>query len=125
MNYNLSKKWTFTGAWVYATGQAYTKPTGRYAVIDEPYSGENENNILIVENVNGARLPAYHRMDVSFSRKGSFFKLGTSELQIQIINFYNRRNVWFTQFDFDENPVKQSDVTLLPILPAISYTISF
>ena len=125
LNYNLSKKWTFTGAWVYATGQAYTKPTGRYTVFDEPYSGVNDNNILIVENVNGARLPAYHRMDVSFARKGSFFKLGTSELQIQIINLYNRRNVWFTQFDFNENPVKQSDITLLPLLPTISYTVSF
>lgn len=125
LNYNLSKKWTLTSAWVYATGQAITKPTGRYAVFDEPYSGENKNNILIVENVNGARLPAYHRMDISFSRKGSFFKLGTSEFQIQIINLYNRRNVWFTQFDFDENPVKQSDITLLPILPTISYTLSF
>jgi hypothetical protein len=64
-------------------------------------------------------------MDISFARTGTFFGVGNTELQIQIINAYNRRNVWFTQFDFDKNPVKQSDVTLLPILPAISYTLSF
>lgn len=125
LNYNLSRKWKFTGAWVYATGQAYTRPTGRYAVYDEPYSGINQNDLLAVENVNAERLPAYHRMDVSFARTGKFFGLGRSELQIQVINIYNRRNVWFTQFDFDDNPVKQNDVTLLPILPAISYTVSF
>jgi hypothetical protein len=125
LNYNLSRKWKFTGAWVYATGQAYTEPTGRYAVYDEPYSGISQNNLLLVEKVNAARLPAYHRMDISFARTGKFFGLRSSELQIQVINAYNRRNVWFTQFDFDENPVKQSDVTLLPILPAISYTVSF
>lgn len=125
LNYNLNKKWTFTGAWVYATGQAYTEPTGRYAMYDEPYSGVLRNDLLSVEKVNAARLPAYHRMDISFARTGTFFGVGNTELQIQIINAYNRRNVWFTQFDFDENPVKQSDVTLLPILPAISYTLSF
>lgn len=125
LNYDLNKKWTFTGAWVYATGQAYTEPTGRYAMYDEPYSGVLRNDLLSVEKVNAARLPAYHRMDISFARTGTFFGVGNTELQIQIINAYNRRNVWFTQFDFDKNPVKQSDVTLLPILPAISYTLSF
>lgn len=125
LNYNLSRKWKFTGAWVYATGQAYTQATGRYAAFDEPYSGVDQNNLLVVENVNASRLPAYHRMDISFARTGKFFGLGTAELQIQIINAYNRRNVWFTQFDFDDNPVKQSNVTLLPIIPAISYTVSF
>ena len=125
MNYRLSRKWKLTSAWVYATGQAYTEATGRYAVFDEPYSGIDQNNLLLVENVNARRLPPYHRLDVSFARTGTFFGLGKSELQIQVINAYNRKNVWFTQFDFDENPVEQTDVTLLPILPAISYTVSF
>jgi len=125
INYNLSRKWKLTGAWVYATGQAYTEATGRYAVFDEPYSGIDQNNLLVVENVNAARLPAYHRMDISFARTGTFFGLGKSELQLQLINAYNRKNVWFTQFEFDDNPVKQTDITLLPLIPAISYTVSF
>jgi len=127
MNYNLSRKWKLTGAWVYATGQAYTEPTGRYTLFDEPYLGTSNttNNALVVEKVNASRLPAYHRLDVSFSRMGNFFGLGRSELQLQVINLYNRRNVWFIQYDFDENPVGRSEVTLLPILPAISYTVKF
>lgn len=125
LNYNLSRKWKLTGAWVYATGQAYTSPTGRYARQDDPFSSDGADDALVVEEINSARLPAYHRMDVSFSRSGKFFKMGTSELQIQIINVYNRKNVWFTQFDFGENPVNQEDVTLLPTIPAISYTVNF
>ena len=125
LNYNLSRKWKLTGAWVYATGQAYTSPTGRYARQDDPFSSDGPDDALVVEEINSARLPAYHRMDVSFSRAGKFFKMGTSELQIQIINVYNRKNVWFTQFDFGENPVNQEDVTLLPTIPAISYTVKF
>ena len=59
LNYDLNKKWTFTGAsGVYATGQVYTEPTGRYAMYDEPYSGVLRNDLLSVEKVNAARLPA-------------------------------------------------------------------
>ncbi|MCR9133890.1 MAG: TonB-dependent receptor [bacterium] len=125
LNYELSRKWKFTGAWVYATGQAYTEATGRYAVYDTPWSAINQNNLLVVENVNASRLPNYHRADVSFSRRGTFFGLGEAELQLQVINVYSRRNVWFTQIDFEDNPVSRTDVTLLPIIPAISYTVKF
>lgn len=90
LNYELSRKWKFTGAWVYATGQAYTEATGRYAVYDTPWSAINQNNLLVVENVNASRLPNYHRADVSFSRSGTFFGLGEAELQLQVINIYSR-----------------------------------
>lgn len=125
LNYQLSRKWKFTGAWVYATGQAYTEVLGRYALYDSPEFGTDESNAFTVGKVNAGRLPSYHRLDVSFARKGTFFGLGESELQLQVINVYSRRNVWFQSFDFDENPVKQDDVNLLPLVPAISYTVKF
>jgi hypothetical protein len=125
LNYNLSRKWKLTGAWVYATGQAYTYATGRYAAFDEPFSSVEQNDLLVVENVNARRLPPYHRLDISFSRTGTFFGLGEAELRLQVINAYNRKNVWFTQIDFEENPITRSDITLLPVIPAISYTIKF
>ncbi len=125
LNYRLSRRWKVTGAWVYATGQAYTLVLGRYALFDEPYSGVGENDSFTVENVNASRLPAYHRLDLSFSRTGTFFGLGEAEWQFQVINAYSRRNVWFQAFDFDDNPIKVTDVTMLPIIPAFSYTVKF
>jgi hypothetical protein len=125
LNYDLSRKWKLTTAWVYATGQAYTYATGRYATYDSPFVAEGANNAVVVEKVNASRLPNYHRLDVSFSKKGTFLGIGESELQLQIINVYSRRNVWFTQIDFDSNPVEQNDVNLLPIVPAVSYTVKF
>jgi len=125
MNYRLSNRWKVTGAWVFASGQAYTLVLGRYALFDEPYNGFNENGAFVVDQVNAARLPSYHRLDLSFSRAGTFFGLGDSELQLQIINAYSRRNVWFQAYDFDENPIKVTDVTMLPVVPAISYTVKF
>ena len=125
INYQLSKKWKVTSAWVYATGQAYTLALGRYARFDSPFSTGQTIDNFTVGKVNASRLPSYHRLDLSFARQGTFFGLGDAELQLQIINVYSRKNVWFQSFDFDENPVKATDVTLLPLLPAISYTVKF
>jgi len=124
MNYHFSRRWMITGVFNYATGQAYTEPLGRAAVIDDPFRS-GRRDYLTVGNVNASRLPAYHRLDVSITRHGRFFGIADSELQLQIINLYSRRNIWFYSFDFDENPIRRETVQLLPILPSINYTIYF
>lgn len=123
-NYQLSERWKFTGSFNFATGQAYTEVLGRYTQFDLPWTND-QPKVFTVGKVNASRLPNYHRMDISFSRSGSFFNLGESELQLQVINVYSRRNIWFYNYDFDENPVQANAVSLLPILPAVSYTVTF
>lgn len=124
INYNLTRRWLITGVFNYATGQAYTEPLGRAAVMNDPFRTGNRDYI-IVGNVNASRLPAYHRLDVSITRRGKFFGIGDSELQLQIINMYSRRNIWFYTFDFEENPVRREVIQMLPVLPSISYTVYF
>lgn len=124
LSYQLSKRWKSTLSFNYATGQAYTQVLGRYTVSNTPWSNADFNTFT-VGKINASRLPAYHRMDVSFARSGSFFGMGEAEWQFQIINVYSRRNIWFYNFDFDENPVSRSAVPLLPLLPTISYTVNF
>jgi len=123
VNYTLSRKWKATGVFSYATGQAYTYPTGRVE-FDNPF-GSEKDNVLVVGKLNASRLPDYHRLDIGFTRTGRFFDIGSSELQLQLINVYSRRNVWFYSYDFDANPVKIESVNLLPIIPTVSYTITF
>jgi hypothetical protein len=122
-NYELSRRWRATGVFSYATGQAYTLPSGR-TQLDNPFSSVPDD-VLIVGKLNASRLPAYHRLDVGFTRKGQFFDIGPAELQLQLINVYSRRNVWFYSYDFEANPVSVEPVNLLPIIPSISYTVSF
>lgn len=124
LNYRLTRRWRATAVFNYATGQAYTKPLGRTVALDFPTSGQVLDQ-LVVGKVNASRLPAYHRLDLSFSRAGTFFGMGEAKWQFQIINVYSRRNIWFYNYDFDENPVEREEVQLLPILPAISYTVNF
>lgn len=124
LQYDLSKRWSTTVTFNYATGQAYTKPLGRTTAFDIPTSGLNFDQ-LIVGRVNASRLPDYNRLDFSFSRKGTFFGMGEAEWQFQIINAYSRRNVWFYNYNLEENPAEREAIRLLPILPTISYTVDF
>ena len=123
-NYQLSKKWKTTTSFAYATGQSYTVVHGRYEVQDLPWTNE-VLDVFTVGNVNASRLPPYLRMDLAFTRHGRFFNIGDSELQLQIINVFSRRNVWFYQFDTDSNPIERTDILLLPIIPSLSYTVNF
>ena len=111
-----------TGAWVYATGRAYTKVLGRYALLDDPFGASEFNNAFTVGKVNASRLPLitvwiFQRNELAPSL----------EYNPTSASNYKQpcRNVWFQNFDFDENPVEQTDVTLLPIIPAISITFNY
>lgn len=124
LNYDLSNRWTATTVFSYASGQSYTRPLGRTTAQDFPTSGVPLDQ-LTVGRVNASRLPAYRRTDVSFSRSGTFFGKGEAEWQFQLINAFSHRNVWFYNYDLDENPVERDEVLLLPILPNISYNLNF
>jgi len=124
VNYRLSERWSTSAVFSYGTGQAYTEPLGRTEFPGVPW-GNLDRESFTIGRLNASRLPAYHRMDVAFSRAGNFFGLGEAEWRFQIINVYSRRNTWFYNYDFDENPVDRTEVTLLPILPSVSYTVNF
>ena len=125
MNYDLSSRWRFTSVFTVATGQAYTEPVGQYKLLDDPISSEVRSTL--VSPFNEARLPAYHRLDVGFSRLGKFFKFADSELQIQLINVYGRENVWFYFFEFeDDNTIKRNTIPQIPVpIPNLSFTLRF
>jgi len=123
-SYQLSNKWSVSAVFNFASGQPYTEPLGRTQLNGVPW-GNAERDIFTVGNVNASRLPNYHRLDFSFSRKGKFFNLGEGEWQFQVINAYSRRNIWFYNYDFEENPVERQKVQLLPIVPSVSYTVNF
>ncbi|MCB0275944.1 MAG: TonB-dependent receptor [Calditrichaeota bacterium] len=122
-NYYLGKKWRFTAVFSYATGQAYTNVLGNYS-LSLP-TGSDDLYPFVVGKLNRARLPAYHRLDIGFTKDGKFFGLGNYQLQLQLINAYSRRNVWFYSFDLSENPIKRDTVQMLPIIPNISFTLDF
>lgn len=125
LNYDFSRTWRTSAIWSYATGQAYTEPAGQYKLVGDPF-GTQVRDVLVTE-YNNARLPPYHRLDAGVSRRGTIFGSAAYELQVQLINVYSRRNIWFYFFNFDDdNTVERTEVPQIPVpIPNIAFTVRF
>ncbi len=125
MNYDHSSVWRLSAIWSYATGQAYTEPIGQYKLVGDPFGAQVRD--VLVTQYNNARLPAYHRLDAGVSRRGTMFGSAAYELQLQLINLYSRRNIWFYFFNFEEdNTVEKTEVPQIPVpIPNIAFTLTF
>ena len=117
----------FTINWHYGSGTPVTVPSGnRYF----DYNSENAESelVLVYDGINNAVLPAYHRLDVGFNFRNTY-DWGSSVFSIGLYNAYNRQNTFYRDILVDlENPnqnLRFEDVTLLPILPSISYSLQF
>jgi hypothetical protein len=137
MIYDLAKKWSLTGTWIYGTGNAASLPVGR------GFSSDYITNIVPVTNAinfdlfgtdpriipfyterNGFRMPAYNRMDVGLVYT-MFPKWGEADLTLSVYNAYNRRNAFFIFFEQQDNRIAANQVTLFPILPSITFNFKF
>lgn len=121
--YKLSKKWTLNFGWNYGTGQAFTRPLGRYQLI----LPDTRIDIVKGESLNASRLPPYHRLDAGITYETSFKRIWGKEFSayFQVFNFYNRRNLWFHYVDFDFNPAKILQARMLPIIPTFGFELKF
>jgi hypothetical protein len=67
---------------------------------------------------NGERYPHYSRLDVSI--RWEFHKWGgVWRPYVQVVNAYNRRNVFVYQYDYRAVPPTRAGITQLPILPTL------
>ena len=117
-------KWRFTGAFVYATGQAFTPVSGQYALRD-PTTGTVPGDIqLLYADKNSARLLPYNRLDVGVAR--DFLLFGAkAEWLVEVFNLYSRRNEWFVNYQRDTEVVDAEVVRMLPIIPSIGINVWF
>jgi len=124
-NYELTDQWRLTSTFNYNTGKAYTQPLYRYEVSPPFQSGPERDNVFI-SAFNNARLPAYHRLDLGVARTGRFFEIADYELQIQVINAYSRRNIWFYQYDTPDGRIERTETPQIPVpIPNLSFSLTF
>ena len=126
--YALNEHWTLGAQFVLTSGAAYTLPTGRATI----FGGGTlyDNSFADYTGRNNARLNTYHRLDLSasYAKKHRLFKhdyLGT--WNFGVYNAYSRQNPYFVYLTSD--PVTKQpqakQVSLLPILPSLGYTLEF
>lgn len=118
---SLGENWKLNAAFKYGTGQPTTLAAGRYTVYD--ITGRSYDTTLDGE-MNAYRLPDYHRLDVGLSYVTEW-KGMIIEPNLQIINLYDRDNVFIRAYDTTKNPVEFEDVTMLPLLPTLGVRVSF
>jgi CarboxypepD_reg-like domain/TonB-dependent Receptor Plug Domain len=126
--YQLSKRWSLSAVFVYSSGVAFTVPTGRISTLNS--GAIFEGNYYIFEGRNNYRLASYHRLDFSASYKKGvklFKKPFEYEFVFGAYNAYSRQNPYFIYFEIDAltTKPKAKQVSLLPIIPGISFNFKF
>lgn len=125
----LNERWRLNGSFVYQTGYSFTAPIARssFLTIFGPY--------------NGTRLPPFHVLNLSATKswRGKKRKNHYHSITYSIYNVYNRANAYAVDMipsrSIVVDPVTGNEVeivrirvvteSLLPILPGISYTMTF
>jgi hypothetical protein len=120
--YQLNPKWSFSGLFVYSTGNAVTFPTGKYEL--------NGQTIFQYSNRNADRMPAYHRMDVSatYEPSSNTNKRFRGSWSFGIYNIYGRENAYTITFeDNPNNPgtTRAMQTSLFRWVPNITYNFKF
>ncbi|MDR2680297.1 MAG: TonB-dependent receptor [Tannerella sp.] len=112
---------TFSATWIYATGKPYTEPGGGYK-LNTPNSGEM--NFIVVDGKNNARYPDYHRMDLLAKYDLSFIRAFKSSVSVSLFNVYDRANVWYREYAYDESTgITETNINLLGFTPNITLSI--
>ncbi|MBD2699720.1 TonB-dependent receptor [Spirosoma sp. BT702] len=144
--YELSKRITLSGTWVYGTGNALTVPVANYQAHRHSLNSQNSiyNGVPYViaelfdygtkvsdysQQKNSFRAEAYHRFDVAiqFHKQKKHHE---RTWEISFYNAYNRRNPFFYQLQTvreDRQPSRTAlfRYSVFPIVPSISYNFKF
>ncbi|MET4108957.1 MULTISPECIES: hypothetical protein [Hymenobacter] len=130
---------TLSATWTYGTGNALTLAQGNYQVIDQSYgliAGAPSDRYLYPEaevygDKNSYRLRAYHRLDLGATFTKSV-KYGERIWRVGAYNAYSRHNSYYIYYSSGENDSyftkgqrRLYQLSLFPILPALSYERSF
>ncbi|MDX1905760.1 MAG: TonB-dependent receptor [Bacteroidia bacterium] len=111
------RQWTFSGNFIYATGKPYTRPNGYYTLT---LPGGNEQSFLSISDKNAYRRPDYHRIDLSATYRLNL-GVGKADVGLSIFNLYNRKNVWYYEYDVVDSELVETQVLLQKFTPSVFF----
>ncbi len=136
--YKLNERWTFSTAFIYATGNTLTLPTSWYI--------QEQNLLYNYGERNSTRMAPYHRLDISATLYSKPTKKHTdpvtnievdvkkkfrSNWAFSVYNVYNRANPFFLYVDNDGSfatgdvKITVKQVSLFPIIPSVTWNFEF
>jgi len=117
--------WEFNARWNLGSGFPFTQTAGEYEkLLFELGAGSNYLNSngqlgVLYGDYNKARLPYYHRLDLSLMRRFRIGEEGMLEINLSVTNIYNRENIFYV------NRITGEKVYQLPLMPSFGLSLSF
>jgi len=104
--------WTVSGVYIYGSGRPYTEPIGTEEVSFG--NGDREFTVerVVVGDKNGARLPAYQRLDLSANFDFDLLS-GKGTIGLTVFNVGDRKNVWYREFSTVEGEIFENNILLM------------
>ncbi|PSL49959.1 TonB-dependent receptor-like protein [Chitinophaga niastensis] len=125
----LGKHWELSASWHYTTGSPITLPVASYHGIDNasPWDpGTNTGSIDRFDKRYNYRTADVHRLDagITYSKQKKRYR---KSWNLSVFNVYNQQNPFFYYMKKDVADQQRylTKVTILPILPSITYSIKF
>ncbi|MEZ2443780.1 carboxypeptidase-like regulatory domain-containing protein [Chitinophaga sp. RCC_12] len=125
----LGKQWELSASWHFNSGTPFTLPVSTYAGTEgsSPWEpGTGNSSIDRFDNRNNYRGAAVHRLDVgvTWSKQKKYW---IRSWNLSVFNAYNQKNPYFYYISEDAAAQKRylSRVSILPILPSITYSVKF
>jgi hypothetical protein len=119
--YKLNKRWSFSSAFIYGTGNAVTYPTGKYIL--------NGLTMYSYSERNGYRFPATHRLDIGATLEGKEHKRYHSSWTFSVYNVYGYHNPYAITFRDSKtvpNTTEAVRTSLFPIpIPSVTWNFKF
>ena len=122
-DYDFGSGWFASSNWTFSTGMPFTPIAGYYNRMDinDPWGdflNEKYKSVIYWGGKNIKRLPVYHRLDISVTKK---FHVGFADITVgaSVVNAYDRKNIYYFDKDTGEK------VYMLPILPSASVKVEF
>jgi len=124
----ITDKWSVQSLFVYQTGRPVTMPS---AVFIDPGGLPS----YIYDEVNGNRLPDYHRLDISFIREKQISTYKFSKWTFGAYNVYARSNPMYLELNYSAIPLNVyppigydsyvTQQTVFKFVPFVSYSLKF
>lgn len=126
LKYNESK-WELSARFSIGSGFPFTQTQAFFEKIDFDQNGAQTDyvsqngslGVLYADEINGGRLPWYHRLDLAAKRRWQIKNKMLVEAQVNILNTYNRGNIFY----FDR--IRYAVVKQLPFLPSAGLSVKF
>jgi outer membrane receptor protein involved in Fe transport len=120
LNYKLTRRFSFSGNFVYQTGRPVTFPVGNYEF--------NGNEFVLYSERNQFRIPDFYRLDIGINIEGNhkIKKFAHSFWTISVYNVLGRNNPYSVFFVSQDGEIEalQSSIFTIPI-PSITYNFRF